>query len=199
MAAGAERALIAQPIIADYIHGSNGLGGVDLPDPTCGLDARHAVELIIDLLMSHEPGEITLVPTGALTNIALAARLEPRIVERVKNVVLMGGAVNGGNRTATAEFNIYTDPEAAAIVFGESWPITMIGLDVTHQALATPEAVGQLTALGTGPAHMATQLIDAMRTSYKDNQDFDNLPMHDPVRDRLRDRPGVVETRVQPR
>lgn len=198
VAAGADRGLIAPPIIADYIHGSNGLGGVELPDPSRGLDPRHAVELIIDLVMSHEPNEITLVPTGALTNIALAARLEPRIVARVKNVVLMGGAVNGGNITATAEFNIYTDPEAAAIVFGESWPIAMIGLDVTHQALATPEVVGPLTALGTGPARVATQLIDAMGTSYRDNQDFDNPPMHDPCAIAYVIDPGVVEMRPAP-
>lgn len=148
--------------------------------------------------MTHDPGTITLVPTGALTNIALAARIERRIVERVKAIVLMGGAIQGGNKTATAEFNIATDPEAAAIVFGEAWHVTMVGLDVTHQALATPEAVAPLSALGTGPAKVAIQLIDAMRAAYKANRGFENPPMHDPCAMSYVIDPRVMTTRAAP-
>lgn len=198
VAAGASRALVERPINAAYIHGDNGLGGIELPAPSHTLESRHAVDLIVDLVMAHEPGTITLVPTGALTNIALAVRIEPRIVERVKEVVLMGGAIQGGNKTATAEFNIATDPEAAAIVFGESWPVTMVGLDVTHQALATPEAIAPLSALGTGPAKVAVRLIDAMRSAYKANQDFENPPMHDPCAVAYVIDPRVMTTRTAP-
>ena len=101
--------------------------------------------------MAHEPGEITIVPTAGLTNIALAVRKEPRIAERVREVVLMGGGYHEGNWSAVAEFNIIIDPEAAHIVFNESWPVTMVGLDLTHQALATPEVDARIAAVGTAP------------------------------------------------
>jgi purine nucleosidase len=107
------------------------------------------VDLIIELIMAHPPGEITLVPTGALTNIALAVRKEPRIASRVREVVLMGGGYHTGNWSAVAEFNIKIDPEAAHIVFNTPWPLTMVGLDLTHQALATPEVQARIAALAT--------------------------------------------------
>ncbi len=119
------------------------MDGPELPESTIELDPRHAVDLIIDTVMAHEPGTVTLVPTAGLTNIAMAARKEPRIVERVKEVVLMGGGYHVGNWSAVAEFNIIIDPEAAHIVFNEKWPVVMVGLDLTHQALATPEVVEQ--------------------------------------------------------
>ena len=117
------------------------MDGPAQPESTIELDPRHAVDLIIDTVMAHEPGTVTLVPTAGLTNIAMAARKEPRIVERVKEVVLMGGGYHVGNWSAVAEFNIIIDPEAAHIVFNEKWPVVMVGLDLTHQALATPEVV----------------------------------------------------------
>ena len=122
--------------------------------PTRALDPRHAVDLIIETLLHEPPGPVTLVPTAALTNIAMAVRKEPRIVERVAEVVLMGGAVAGGNRTAAAESNIVTDPEAAHIVFGERWPVTMVGLELTVQAVATPDVVDRSQA--SGPPRPAT-------------------------------------------
>ena len=132
----------------------------ELPEPEIELDPRSAAQLIIDLVMAHEPGEITLVPTGALTNIALAARLEPRIVPRVREVVLMGGGVHVGNWNATSEFNIVIDPEAAHIVFNEDWPLTMVGLDVTHQALATDAVRDAITELDTVPGRFTLELLD---------------------------------------
>lgn len=136
---GCDRPLVRKQEVAASIHGETGLDGVELPEPSRPLEAGHAVNWIIDTIMSNEPGTITLVPTGPLTNIAMAARMEPRIVERVKEVVLMGGGYHVGNWSAVAEFNIKVDPEAAHIVFNEAWPITMVGLDLTHQALCTPE------------------------------------------------------------
>src|SRR5699024_9905473 len=115
-------------------------------------------------------GTVALVPTGALTNIALAVRKEPRIAERVKEVVLMGGGYHVGNWTAVAEFNIKIDPEAAHIVFNEKWPLTMVGLDLTHQALATPEIEKKFAALGTETGDFVVALFDAFRKNYQDAQ-----------------------------
>lgn len=116
---------------ADFVHGANGLGGVYLPEPTAQPDPRPAAQFIVDMVMGH-PGEITLVPVGPLTNIALALMLEPRIVDRVAGVVLMGGAATvNGNVNPAAEANIWNDPHAADRVFTAGWPVTMLGLDVT--------------------------------------------------------------------
>lgn len=179
-ARGSHRPLVRAIKIADSIHGQSGLDGPVLPEPTLELDPRHAVDFIIDTVMASEPGEITLVPTGALTNIALAVRKEPRIVDRVRQVVLMGGGVNVGNWSATSEFNIVIDPEAAHIVFNESWPLTMVGLDLTHQALATPDVVSAIAAVGTGPARFVGELLEFFAHTYKDQQGFDHPPVHDP-------------------
>jgi purine nucleosidase len=167
-AAGADRPLVRDVTHAPEIHGESGLDGPVLPEPTIELDPRHAVDLIIDTVMAHEPGTVTLVPIGGLTNIALAARKEPRIVERVKRVVLMGGGVHVGNRTPVAEFNIVIDPEAADIVFRAGWDVVMVGLDLTHQALAT------------GPARFVDELMTAFTASYRDVAGFDAPPVHDP-------------------
>ena len=119
IAAGCPRPLVGERRPRPPSTASSGLDGPVLPAPTRTLDPRHAVDVIIETVLREEPGTVTLVPTAALTNIAMAVRKEPRIVERVAEVVLMGGAVTGGNWSAAAEFNIVTDPEAAHIVFGE--------------------------------------------------------------------------------
>lgn len=180
-AAGAARPLVRSVEYAPGIHGDSGLDGPVLPEPTLALDSRSAVQLIIETVMAAEPGEITLVPTGALTNIALAARLEPRIVPRVREVVLMGGGVHVGNWNATSEFNIVIDPEAAHIVFNESWPLTMVGLDVTHQALATPQIRERIAAIGTRPAAFVGELLEFFGERYLETQGFTSPPVHDPV------------------
>jgi purine nucleosidase len=179
-ARGAHRPLVRAIEVAESIHGESGLDGPRLPEPTLTLDPRHAVDFIIDTVMASDPGEITLVPTGALTNIALAVRKEPRIASRVREVVLMGGGVNVGNWSATSEFNIVIDPEAAHIVFNESWPVTMVGLDLTHEALATPDVTAAIDALGTGPARFVGELLEFFAHTYKDQQGFDFPPVHDP-------------------
>ncbi|WP_157155283.1 nucleoside hydrolase [Diaminobutyricimonas sp. LJ205] len=179
-AAGAHRPLVREIETAPSIHGESGLDGPELPEPALTLDSRHAVDLIIDTVMQAEPGTITLVPTGALTNIALAVRKEPRIAARVKEVVLMGGGVHVGNWNATSEFNIVIDPEAAHIVFKESWPLTMVGLDATHQALATPAVRARVDAVGTAPARFVGELLDFFGHTYRDAQGFEYPPVHDP-------------------
>ncbi|PZF60217.1 ribonucleoside hydrolase [Curtobacterium sp. MCBD17_034] len=179
-AAGADRPLVRTIEHAADIHGESGLDGPVLPEPSIELDPRHAVDLIIDTVMAHEPGTITLVPVGGLTNIALAVRKEPRIVERVQRVVLMGGGVHVGNMTPVAEFNIAIDPEAAQIVFTAGWDVVMVGLDLTHQALATPDIVARIAALGTGPARFVDELTGFFADAYRDVQGFDAPPVHDP-------------------
>ncbi|MCC9198469.1 nucleoside hydrolase [Arthrobacter sp. zg-Y820] len=179
-AAGSARPLVRTIENAPDIHGESGMDGPELPEPAIELDPRHAVDLIIDTVMAHDPGTITLVPTGGLTNIALAVRKEPRIAERVKEVVLMGGGYHVGNWSAVAEFNIKIDPEAAHIVFNEKWPLTMVGLDLTHQALATDEVAERIAAVGTKPAKFVGELLEFFGHAYKDAQGFDFPPVHDP-------------------
>ncbi|HMM83587.1 MAG TPA: nucleoside hydrolase [Terrimesophilobacter sp.] len=179
-AAGAHRPLVRAAEVAESIHGDSGMDGPVLPEPTFAPEDRHAVDLIIDTIMQNPPGTITLVPTGALTNIALAVRKEPRIAERVKEVVLMGGGYHVGNWSAAAEFNIVIDPEAAHIVFNEAWKLTMVGLDLTHKALATPDVVASIAAIDTAPARFVLELLDFFTESYRDAQGFDYPPVHDP-------------------
>ncbi len=193
-ARGSHRPLVREVEVADSIHGESGLDGPVLPEPTLELDPRHAVDFIIDTVMASEPGEITLVPTGALTNIAMAVRKEPRIASRVKQVVLMGGGVNVGNWSATSEFNIVIDPEAAHIVFNESWPLTMVGLDLTHEALATPEVAAAIAAVGTGPARFVGELLEFFGHTYRDQQGFEYPPVHDPCAVAFVIDPTVMQT-----
>ena len=192
-AAGAHRPLVREAEVAESIHGDSGLDGPKLPEPAFAADERHAVDLIIDTIMKNDPGTITLVPTGALTNIALAVRKEPRIAQRVKEVVLMGGGYHVGNWSASAEFNIVIDPEAAHIVFNESWKLTMVGLDVTHQALATPDVVARIAAIDTASARFVVELLDFFAHSYKDAQGFDFPPVHDPCAVALVIDPSVMK------
>jgi purine nucleosidase len=197
-AAGCTRPLLRTASVAGDIHGESGLDGPVLPPPTITLDPRHGVDLIIDSVLAHPAGTVTLVPTGPLTNIALAARKEPRIVERVAEVVLMGGAYGPGNRTPVSEFNIGCDPEAAQIVFREPWPLTMVGLDLTHQALATPEVVARIAALGTAPARFVADLLAFFAAAYQRAQGFAAPPVHDPCAVAFVADPQLLTTRRAP-
>lgn len=144
VAAGAQHPLFQKLITAEFWHGQNGLANVELPPSKCKVDGRFGPDLIIQLVHAS-PHEITLVPVGPLTNIALAVEKEPSIVPLVKEVVLMGGGITGGNVNASAEANIYNDPEAAQIVFQAGWPVTMVGLDVANKTLLTQKYLDQLS------------------------------------------------------
>lgn len=165
--------------MAPDIHGTSGLDGPVLPEPARALDPRHAVDLIIDTVMGEEPGTITLVPTGPLTNIALAMSKEPGIVERVKRVVLMGGSYTRGNRTPSAEFNIVADPEAAQAVFDAPWPVTMVGLDLTHQATADADVVARIGAIDSPLSKFVVDILTFFGSTYRREQGFDAPPVHD--------------------
>jgi purine nucleosidase len=136
VAIGAQRPLVGILTTAELYHGKNGLGDVQLPPATCAADKRWAPDLIVDLVHAA-PHEITLITIGPLTNIALALSKDPSIVPLVKEVIMMGGSVSGGNASPAAEFNVYVDPEAAKIVFEAGWPLTMVGLDVGDKVLLT--------------------------------------------------------------
>jgi purine nucleosidase len=192
IAAGCDRPLRRELVIAPMTHGESGLDGPSFGEPTVALDDRHAVDLIVELVMAN-PGEIDLVPLGPLTNIALAVRREPAIVENVREVVLMGGAYTRGNSTPAAEFNIFVDPEAAAIVFEAGWPLTMVGLDLTHQALATREVVERIHALGTPLAEVVVELMGFFTQTYQDVSGFAAPPVHDACAVARLIRPEVVE------
>ncbi|MCT8662853.1 nucleoside hydrolase [Glaesserella parasuis] len=197
-AKGAIRPLVREVEVAPSIHGESGLDGPVLPEATQQHVTQHAVQLIIDLIMSHPEKTITLVPTGGLTNIALAARLEPRIIDRVKEVVLMGGGYHTGNWSAVAEFNIKIDPEAAHIVFNAGWKVTMVGLDLTHQALATLDVVERIAAINTKPAKFVVELLDFFGKMYKQAQGFDYPPVHDPCAVAYVIDPTLIETQKVP-
>jgi len=198
VAAGCDRPLVRPPIVAPDVHGESGMDGPVLPTPRRAVDDRHAVDLIVETVLDAPPGEITLVPTGPLTNVAAAARKEPRIVPRVREVVMMGGAYHGGNRTPVAEFNVLADPEAAHVVLGAAWPVTMVGLDLTHQAVATPDVRARLAGLGTGPARFVGELLDFYGATYAATQSFPYPPVHDPCAVAHVADPEVLTTRRAP-
>jgi len=198
IAGGCIKPLIRKQVIAEYIHGESGLEGPVMPEITVPLSEKHGVDLIIETIMTHPAGEITLVPTGPLTNIAMAARREPKIVERVKEVVLMGGGYHIGNWSAVAEFNIVADPEAAHIVFSESWPVVMVGLDLTHQALATDEILARIGALNTPIAKLVVELLQFFGSTYKQEEGFSAPPVHDPCAVAYLIDPAIVKTRTVP-
>jgi purine nucleosidase len=149
--AGCAGPLLRPALDARQVHGEGGLGGAVLPPAAAGPAAGHAVDYIIDTA-GAAPGEITLVATGPLTNIALAVRREPRLAEWVREFVIMGGSAGRGNTTPAAEYNMWADPEAAAVAFRAGWTVVMLGLDVTLRTAASPavlERMGELGPLGT--------------------------------------------------
>jgi inosine-uridine nucleoside N-ribohydrolase len=179
IAMGMDRPLLRPAHHAADIHGESGLDGPDIPAPHIKLAPQHAVDLLIELLLKSE-GDITLVHTGPLTNLATAMRREPAIVPKIKAISLMGGAIGVGNTTPAAEFNIWFDPEAAAIVFGCGRPLTMVPLEVTHQALATPEVIQRLRASERRVACFAADLLVFFADTYLQVFGFIHPPVHDP-------------------
>jgi purine nucleosidase len=174
VAAGSPAPLLRPFTDAHDVHGETGLGTAKLPAPTGRPVAAHAVDFLIEQIAAA-PGEVTLVATGPLTNIALAVRRYPPLVLQVADFVIMGGSAGRGNVTPAAEFNIWADPEAAAIVFAAGWRVTMAGLDVTHQALATAEVRDRLRALG----RLSEELLLPGLRGYQSLAGAAGQPVHD--------------------
>jgi inosine-uridine nucleoside N-ribohydrolase len=174
---GAARPLLAEAAAAADVHGASGLDGAELPEPTRPLDSDDAVGFLIDTCRER-PGT-WIVGVGPLTNIALALRRAPDLVDAVAGISVMGGGTFG-NRTAFGEFNVWADPEAAAIVFGCGAPLVMAGLHVTHQFLATPERIDRVRAIGGTLASTLAQLMTFFSGSYRArHDDIAGAPMHD--------------------
>ena len=188
--AGANRPLVAPPRHAGYVHGESGLDGAQLPPPSGPPASRDAIGFIIDTVRNNDG--VWLVPTGPLTNIALALRSAPDIAARIAGISFMGGGLFG-NRTATAEFNIWADPEAAQAVFSFPIPKTMIGLDVTHRAVTTPAIVERLVATGAVGAFVA-DLVEFFAVYHQETYGWDGAPIHDAVAVAHVIRPGLVTT-----
>ncbi|MEV7544619.1 nucleoside hydrolase [Streptomyces sp. NPDC089915] len=192
IAAGCARPLLQPLSVADDVHGESGLDGPRFPEPTVGVVPEHAVELIHRILTEH-PEPVTLVPTAPLTNIALLLTRYPESAARIREIVLMGGSTERGNRTPAAEFNVYADPEAADVVFRSGVPVTMCGLNVTHQALATPEIVARFEALGTELGSVCAGLLTYFASAYNRLWGMPHPPLHDPVAVARVIDPAIVE------
>jgi inosine-uridine nucleoside N-ribohydrolase len=179
VAAGAQHPLFQRLITAEFWHGKNGLANIELPPGKCKVDARWGPDLIIEMVHAA-PHEITLVPVGPLTNIALAVEKDPSIVPLVKEVILMGGSITGGNSTAAAEANIYNDPEAAEIVFQAGWPLTMVGLDVGNKTLLSQKYLAQLGETH-GPVNDFIYQVAHYLIDLSAQFGFSGTPMYDPL------------------
>lgn len=179
--AGCDRPLGRPLVTAEHVHGKTGLDGPDLPDPKMRLGDGHAVEFIIKTLRAHAKGTVTLCPLGPLTNIATAFEQAPDIIDKVQEIVLMGGAYfEVGNITPTAEFNIYVDPEAAEIVFKSGVHIIVLPLDVTHKALVTPARNDAFRALDTPVGRAVADMTDFFERFDKEKYGSIGAPLHDP-------------------
>jgi purine nucleosidase len=179
VAAGAQHPLFQKLITAEFWHGKNGLANIELPQSKCKADPRWGPDMIIQMIHAA-PHEITLVPVGPLTNIALALQKDPSIVPLVKEVILMGGSISGGNVNAAAEANIYNDPEAAQIVFQAGWPLTMVGLDVGNKTLFSRKNLEELGKTH-GPVNDFIYRIAKFLVDLSEKFGDQGTPMYDPL------------------
>ncbi|MFZ3217641.1 MAG: nucleoside hydrolase [Candidatus Acidiferrales bacterium] len=195
VAGGAQHPLFQKLITAEFWHGANGLANVDLPASKCKADPRFGPDLIIQMI--HEsPHQLTLVPIGPLTNIALALLKDPSIVPLVKEVVIMGGSISGGNVNAAAEANIYNDPEAAQIVFHAGWRLTMVGLDVGDKTLFGKQQLDELAQTHGPENDFAVQVLTFLLAQEAKYGNSAGTPMYDPLAVGTAIDPSIVTTQA---
>jgi purine nucleosidase len=195
VAGGAQHPLFQKLTTAELWHGANGLANVELPASKCIADSRFGPDLIIQMIHA-EPHEITLVPIGPLTNIALAVLKDPSIVPLVKEVVIMGGSISGGNVNAAAEANIYNDPEAAQIVFQAGWRLTMVGLDVGDQTLYDQEHLEVLSKTHGPENDFAVKVLTFLLGQEAKYGAGGGTPMYDPLAVGAAVDPAIVATQA---
>jgi purine nucleosidase/pyrimidine-specific ribonucleoside hydrolase len=180
IAEGAGKSILGEVEEATDIHGESALDGAELPEPKVELSKLHAVDLVAELLRESNE-KVTIVATGPLTNVALFLKMYPALKEKISEIVFMGGSATRGNRTPYAEFNIWMDPEAADVVLRSGLPLTMCGLDVTHQALVTKEIFSKLESMGTSVSKRIIGLLKFFAKTYDEVFEMPNPPLHDPV------------------
>ena len=178
--AGCGQPMVREKMIAGDIHGETGLDGPVFPPLTKELEKEHAVDFIVKTLMESD-GDITMVTTGPMTNLAMAMRMEPAIIPKIKQIVLMGGAYTNGNVTPAAEFNIIADAYAAYVCFTSGRPITMMGLDVTRKVLCYPEIVDRMEKIGNKASKLFADLMRFFCKTQKEVFGWEGGPLHDPV------------------
>ncbi len=179
--AGCSKPMVRDLITAEHVHGKTGIDGVGITEPAHPLQEQHAVDFIVDTLRASDDNTITLVPSGPLTNIGTAFTKAPDTVQKVKEIVLMGGAMReSGNCSPSAEFNILVDPHAADIVFKCGRPITQIGLDASHQVLSTRERIDRIKDIDNAPARATVGMIDFFNRHDMAKYNFEGAPLHDP-------------------
>ena len=179
--AGCDRPMVRELLTAEKVHGETGIDGVDIVEPVTPLQEKHAVDFIVDTLRNADDESVTLVPTGPLTNIGTAIDRAPEVLPKIRQLVIMGGAMReGGNYSPSAEFNILVDPHAADIVFNCGRPITSMGLDVTHQVLSTRARVERIRQLGNPVAEATAGMLGFFERHDSRKYGVEGAPLHDP-------------------
>ena len=194
VARGFDRPLFRDLVVAPEIHGVSGLDGADLPEPEVEPLNMHAVDFIIETVMKSKE-DVYLIPTGPLTNIAVALLKEPEIKKKIERIVLMGGAVFDSNITPASEFNIFVDPEAARIVFESGVNITMVGLDVTNKALLSFDDIEEIGKMNGRVSRIISPLLKFFASTNKEVFGFNGAPLHDALAVSYVIDPSILETK----
>ena len=176
---GCEFPMVRERVICAAIHGESGLDGFDFPDYGDKFDKRHGVQLLIDSVMNND--KVTIVATGPLTNVAMAIKMEPRILKRLDEIVIMGGSVDNGNTSPAAEFNIMCDPEAAHVVFSSGVTVRMVGLNVTRKVIVTDEVVNRMEKINNKASDMFVKLMKVFNENQRKTFGVSAGPLHDPA------------------
>jgi purine nucleosidase len=179
--AGCDKPMVRELVTAERVHGPTGINGMEVTKPVHPLQEQHAVDFIIEALSQANDDSITLVPTGPLTNIGVAFTRAPEILPKIREIVLMGGAMReSGNRSPSAEFNILVDPHAADVVFKCGRPITQMGLDASHQVLTTRERIEKLKEIDNDVARATVGMLDFFNRHDMAKYNYLGAPLHDP-------------------
>jgi purine nucleosidase/pyrimidine-specific ribonucleoside hydrolase len=185
---------VGETALGNYVHGVSGLDGPEMPDPIAQPVPGDALQLLREVLSSSEE-QVTVVATGPITNIGRLIQQSPELLPRIREVVFMGGSAERGNHTPTAEFNTYADPEALEVVLSSGLPVRMVGLNLTHQALATPAVVERMRAMNHAVGRTAAEWMGFFGSSYRAVWEFEAPPVHDPCTVAALIRPELVTWR----
>jgi purine nucleosidase len=195
--AGCDKPMQRQLITAENVHGKTGIDGVEIYQPSMALQEQHAVDFIIETLLNSDDESVTLVPTGPLSNIGQAINKQPQILQKIKEIVLMGGAMReGGNSTPSAEFNMLVDPDAADIVMRCGRPLTIVPLDVTHQALISQERIEKIRSLNTNVTTAVVGMMEFFNRFDSQKYASEGAPLHDPCTIAYLLKPGLFRGKM---